>query len=161
MHRVTIDGKHKPTKWQARASAWSSVTNIVTHSTLWCRPSTVLPLLMHFGWILHDKGIRNFYFNVVVSQIEKVTDSERCIVSLLMANITRQSDKHEQAPDPRSPTLSLTQSSDVHSSPLTYLTQQKWIPTFWMPILDILDFQLPELMKRMRTVPSSFFYCLA
>ena len=44
----------------------------------------------------------------------------------------------------------------THSSPLRYLTQEKWIPTFWMPILDILDFQQPGMIKIMRTVQAIF-----
>ena len=40
----------------------------------------------------------------------------------------------------------------VHSSPLRHLTKEKWIPAFWIPILDILDFQQPVMIKEMRTV---------
>ena len=44
----------------------------------------------------------------------------------------------------------------LHSYLLRYLTQEKWIPIFWMPILDILDFQQPGMMKIMRTVQAIF-----
>ena len=45
----------------------------------------------------------------------------------------------------------------IHSSPLRYLTQEKWIPTFWRPILNILDFQMPEMKKINRTVQVAIF----
>ena len=43
-----------------------------------------------------------------------------------------------------------------HSYPLRYLTQEKWIPIFWRPILDILEFQQPGMIKVIRTVQALF-----
>ena len=43
-----------------------------------------------------------------------------------------------------------------HNSPQRYLTQEKWIPTFWRPILNILDLQQPGMMKINRTGQAIF-----
>ena len=40
----------------------------------------------------------------------------------------------------------------MHSYPLRHLTQEKWMPTFWRQILNILDFQQPRMIKIKRTV---------
>ena len=44
----------------------------------------------------------------------------------------------------------------LHSYPLKYLTQEKWIPNFWSPILNIFDVQQPGMIKIIRTVQAIF-----